>query len=90
MDGVYPYLDCSTGHLTHATMVALESETIEGIITVASYEEGCFITVPFEAEDEDFPEDLLAVLTFARERECLVIRFDADGDIHDDLPFHEW
>lgn len=94
--GVFQYLDCSTGHITRETMKMLEAGDNQRLWnTVAPYEYGAFVGVPsFEGASEDqfasFPKDLMEVLKFAAQRDCQIVRFDADGFDHDELPRYEW
>lgn len=84
----YTYLDCSTRHISRATLDKLSAgENYGAAMTVAPYDYGVFVSVPTEDDDiENLPEDLAAVLRFTRLRGCLIVRFDADGEVHVDLP----
>lgn len=91
--GVYTYLDISTGHISRDTMDFLESIAGTNAIhqTVAEYEYGCFVSVPDEPDyHEDVPADLRQVLDFARAKGCFIVRFDADGEHYADLPSFNW
>lgn len=60
----------------------------------ACYEDGYFISVPevaaFPPDIEEPPEDLLAILKWARERGYPWVRLDSIGDIVDGLPSYSW
>ncbi len=92
-------LDISTGHISAKTnsLLGQVAGTNDWRFTVAEYEYGYFIVVPNFAKDdqeyeyfEDVPEDLKNLLNFARDRNCLVLRLDADGEIYEELPYFEW
>jgi hypothetical protein len=96
------YLDLSTGHLMLDTRQALSDSTEQDrlahgwpAMTVAEYYEGWFITVPpFDdpevlAQRSALPDDLYNVLTHAFNEGCQLVRFDADGDRLDGLPYYE-
>lgn len=90
------YLDLSTGHLTRATMELLEDQDASRncgwpAMTIAPYEHGAFITVPSDAEPEQWdalPADMREVLSFASNLGIAVLRFDSDGDEIDSLSFY--
>lgn len=88
------YLDVSTGHLSEETRFWLDEGSHGLPMTVAPYEYGAFVSVPnFSEMDSDIqaelPEDLRRVLQFAADQECVIVRFDADGETHGDLPFYD-
>jgi hypothetical protein len=100
---LFTYLDLSTGHLSRVTMDALERIDADHNVrsgnygwpamTVAAYEHGCFVTVPTDAEQEQWdalPTDLLSAITHARKLGAAVIRFDSDGETIDGLLVHDW
>lgn len=89
--GVNQYFDCSTAHLSRKTMDFLETGDKTGLpMAIASYDNGVFVSVPPKDFDGPMPDDLRNVQKHARSLGCLVIRFDADADIHDVLPWYEW
>ena len=62
-------------------------------MTMASYREGWFTTVPerqYLAENTALPEDLLTVLLYARNLGVDLIRFDKDADTDLNLPTYDW
>jgi hypothetical protein len=92
------YLDLSTGHLTRTTqhLLAMNTKTLGWpAMTIADYTYGWFVTVPAFDDPEilaqrcALPDDLQDVLTHAYTEGCQLIRFDADGDQLDDLPYYE-
>jgi hypothetical protein len=85
---IHRYLDCSTAHLTEATMDALSADQVEGVVAMPYPPYGVFVSIP-DDEDVEIPEDLRQVLAFARANDCLLIRFDHDGD-DVDLPVYDW
>lgn len=98
-DNTYPvlaYLDCSVSHLSKKTMEMLNQGEQEGLaITIAPYTFGAFVSVPLfndpgETIAERLPADLHQVLKFASDRNCIIVRFDTDGDIIDGLPVYDW
>lgn len=79
----------STGHLTKETMNALVEDAFS--LRVIPYREGAF--VHFDADFLDMkvlPEDLRACIEWGLNNEFSWLRFDADGDEVDELPFYEW
>lgn len=91
--GVYAYLDCSTSHVARETMDALSAPTEEsacGVFSLA-YDCGTFIPVPDDlGERPDIPADLRHVLAHAKASGCTILRLDADGMVHSDLPVFDW
>lgn len=94
--GVFKYLDCSTGHITKQTMELLEKGEESGLsfMSVAPYKYGAFVTVPDDTADparvSAMPNDLAVVLALAHGRGCQVVRFDSDGATYDELPSFNW
>lgn len=100
------YLDLSTGHLTQETMDKLAVGRIAHLsgwpaMTIATYDHGAFVTVPSDAEQEQWdalPADLRAVFDYAiaqftgapGQQVIQVLRFDSDGDQIDGLEYHDW
>jgi hypothetical protein len=90
-DGVHQYFDCSTAHLTRETMALIEGvRATSWPIAIAPYDTGVFISVPPKELEGDIPDDLRQVQRHARQLGCLVIRFDADADIHGELASYDW
>lgn len=100
---IHTYLDLSTGHVSHATMKWIEiaglgfAADTEGWppMTIATYEHGCFITVPdLERLDagnmETLPRDLANVLIYAFAHGARLVRLDSDGDRIETLPYYDW
>ena len=96
-NGVYKYLECSTAHLTQADCEALD-EHPEGIVCYP-YEEGAWVYVggPHTSKGgvnidkiEKMLPSLAACMRKARTLGCTDIKFDRDGEEHDDLPTYEW
>lgn len=58
---------------------------------IADFEEGCYFYVGDEPElYTDAPEDLKAVLAFAKRHGCVEVKFDRDGDYIAELPRFNW
>lgn len=97
-DAVMQYLDCSTGHISRSSMDLLDKgDFVEGGglsgAAVAPYRYGAFVTVPPDANGEEFagwPDDVVAVARFARAHGCAVVRFDSDGYTHGELQTYDW
>lgn len=79
------YLDLSTSHLREDTV----NPPHPGYL-VASYTYGAFYYVPEEIDDENTPEELVAVLQLAKSLGCTLVRFDADGAVLDGLKVYDW
>lgn len=103
---IHTCLDLSTGHLTRRTMGLLDSFLPENHVskleewgwpamTIATYDHGCFVTVPEHDhtsidQREALPRDLRDVLVYAQLLGIPLLRFDSDGDVIDGLPTYEW
>jgi hypothetical protein len=83
MYGVLNYLDVSTRHITEATLNS------NSIYKLGEYAEGAFFWVDEELPPS-LPKDLYEVFEFAKEKNCTIIRFDADGFDHPELPSYDW
>jgi hypothetical protein len=72
----------STEHIRASTGVFIDNEDI------ASYssEYGWVIYVGGEFEDDEWPDDLKAVVKFAQEKKCDYLRLDRDGPTVKELP----
>jgi len=93
--GIFPYLDCSTGHipLKDANLLAV----YKGALPVYPYPEGFWVHV---CEDDDdnvktlrkagFSKSFLNVLAFARSKGCYFLRLDSDGKTYSELKQHSW
>lgn len=99
------YLDLCTNHVTQGTMDLLSTanKTRNDLaiwlgwpaMTIAPYEYGCFVTVPdFDNVEPDklnaLPVDLAAVLRYAFDGGCYVVRFDSSGDHIIGLKYYDW
>lgn len=78
------YLDVSTWHVKEETMSSPFQQYL-----VAEYEYGAFFYVPDEFEP-DTPPDLVAVLQFAKDNNCTLVRFDSDGGTFAELKTYDW
>ena len=87
---IHTYLDLSTGHLTAATRDKLDYTPHPEwpAMSIASYEFGWFLTVPVE-DLHLLPDDLCVVMRLAKDLGIAVVRFDADGDVHQVLPYYQ-
>lgn len=81
------YLDISTAHVTRETM----DQASLNPYFIAEYEYGAFFYVP-DGEDiaEDTRPDLAAVLQFAKDNDCTLVRFDCDGGSFAELETYDW
>ncbi|SEA87488.1 DUF6915 family protein [Rubrimonas cliftonensis] len=85
-----PMLDASTGHLSPATRDALDAlEDAEAPTTFLRGPFGWLVYVASEPGLRTWPEDLEAVLAYARERACDYVLFDRDGPVVDALAWFE-
>lgn len=89
---VHKYLDCSTGHLRPSTRQRIADGECPGPSQYPN-EYGAWVHVPSEAEDAaneegSMPDDLLAVVRYARVRGCCWIKFDRDADRLQCLPWY--
>lgn len=92
MDNIFPYLDVCNNNLSQNTFDWLSKVSGSQIgMTVAAYDYGVFVSVPIdEDKDQQLPEDLEAVLAYARSRSCIVVRFDKDADVVEGLQNYDW
>lgn len=83
----------STAHIKESTADYLNDETREDLIVYPKLDFGWFICVDTDCIDEELeriPEDLAAVIRFAKENDCQWVCLDCDGPIVDDLPQYDW
>lgn len=81
-------LDLSTAHMP-------ESDPDWGSLRVAVHEYGAVVFVLSDREDLDFehedePEWIRPAMALARKHDCLLVNFDRDGEVCEDLPTWEW
>jgi len=82
-------LDISTGHLSRPTVDILDKHASKWPVAGWSGIHGWIIYVHDERPD-DCPDDLWACIEYARAHGAGYVRFDADADRVDELPYHEW
>lgn len=94
---IQKYLECATCHIKPETNNWLKSVanvpdfSSRTGMTVASYENGFFITVPRTNEYSDaVPDDLRFVLDIARQQACTVLQLDTNGWRLLDMPMFDW
>ena len=86
-------LTLSTAHIKEETANFLNDESRECLTVYPKLEFGWFIfldTKYFEDELKLIPEDLAAVLKYAKESGCEWLCLDSDGPITADLPQYDW
>ena len=94
------YLDCSTTHVDEKDMELLACEGYSFGFTAASYEHGAFVSVYVMADEEintpdelrkyGLSENFIKVYQYAAEQGFTVLRLDADGHKHPELPEGIW
>lgn len=104
-NGVYSYLDASTGHITESDMRLLDCKgrpRIENGIISVPHQYGawihCLTDQGFTENDYEnvraggFSDSFIKLLKFAKQRNCEWINLDQDGFIHGDrkLDCNEW
>lgn len=88
-------LDISTAHVTEETMGWLDTVGVSGVSPLVVYDKseyGWWVYTPpewEETETADIPADLLAVLTYAKGKNCAWVMFDCDSDRIDELPQYQ-
>lgn len=88
-DGVRPFLDVSTGHLSPETRARLEElDEEDAPSTFLRGTHGWLVHVSDEPWSA-WPADLMEVLDHARRLRCDYVMFDADGPVLDVLPWRE-
>lgn len=81
MYGVNNYLDISTLHISEKTLRDSEYK-------LAVYDTGAIFWVP---DTGDFiPDELKIIFEYARNNNCSLIRFDADGFEFPEFPQYDW
>lgn len=92
LDNIFTYLDVCNNNLSQDTFDWLSKVTGAQIgMTVAAYDYGVFVSVPVSVDEyRRLPEDLETVLAYARNRNCVVVRFDKDADVLAELPNYNW
>ena len=80
------FLDVSTGHISQGTATWLADHK-RTAIHATDY--GWFIWSGL-FEDITIPDDLRAVLAYARGKGCDYVMFDRDSDVIDELPLWDW
>lgn len=85
----------STGHLTEETANTEITSDFEGPGGLYTLLTGngfmCFFEEPHtDWGAPDFPEDMLRVAVWAEANGYEWVRFDADGDRIEELPWYEW
>lgn len=94
---IHKMVALSTGHLTAATAQLFED--VEAAANAMNREKlpvfypkgewGWFVYVGEDA-GEPYPDDLKAILDFARRKGCDWIMFDSDAGLVDCLPTYDW
>lgn len=85
---VRKFLDCSVVHLSSSTVDALD----DGAYCLMHGFYGWLVHVPDTEELEvelGLPDDLRAVVAYARKQECAYVMFDADAPEIAGLPTYE-
>ena len=83
----------STGHLTEETAnteVTLDFEGPGGLYVVATPGDFMVYNSGHVSEDPEIPNDLKQVLAWAEANGYEWVRFNADGDRIEELPWYEW
>ena len=78
----------STGNISKATADLLESGKLKSLI-VDSYMYGWRIYTGTD-DAEDIPEDLSALINFAKNLDCKWLKLDQDGSKLDKFPEYDW
>ena len=100
----FPHADVSTRHITKEDAERLDELALELMyggrtpVTIAKYPEGYFLSVPSELtlDDEDFKramgvsDALIGLMVYLSELDVHILRLDADGTRHDNLPKFDW
>jgi hypothetical protein len=80
----------SSAHVDRVTMEMI-AEHDAGVIAYPN-EYGAFLWIGelFVLDPEKTPEDLAAVIEFARRQDCDWIKLDRDGQVSDELKTYDW
>jgi len=102
MEAKKSILDISTGHVTLPSREWLDAQAVISaayrdeakdeapISTIAGFGYGWFLTAnPSESALKRMPEDVKAILAYARSRRCAYVVLDRDADAIDELPSYE-
>jgi hypothetical protein len=97
-DEISKMLTLSTGHITKATSELLELVTDDVPVNFSKGSYGWIMVVPSAPygasgnthDPPTCPDDLKAVLAYARGLGCEWLCLDCDGDINLNLPTWEW
>lgn len=92
---LYPYMEVSTANITEKTAAWLaDPEQHQGPKPVLIQNEyGWFVYVihkPDAGEEDGWPQDLRAVIQYARDRNCNWVQLDQDADPVHELPTYDW
>lgn len=90
------FIEMSTGHVTESTMQLLADDGAH--CNAWSNEFGAFVSTAILNFDNDYntqlrselPDDLTAVLTYAKAQGARYVLLDRDADQIEALPFYEW
>lgn len=83
----------STAHVTAETAILLnETDCQKWPLVGGPYSEyGWFVSAhDGDALDRETSPDLIAVIAYAKSKDCSMILFDRDADTVDELPTYEW
>jgi hypothetical protein len=90
------YLRASTGNISYETQLLFEEypnlDSTEAPTVPVTYEKGMygwFVHVP-DDNDGIKPQELCAILNFARIKGCSWIEFDCDNDPLEGFPVFDW
>jgi hypothetical protein len=96
LEGVYNYLDASTGHVTEADAAILKELEDDSLFIHKEF--GWWIWV--DVVDPDVQEEtlrglglsdsFLKLVRYASDSHCYYINLDCDGATIEALPYHEW
>lgn len=76
----------SLSHITESTWLHFKAWPL-----IANYEDGCYFYVGETPEQNtEAPDDLKAVLLFAKQHGCTEVKLDKDAQIISELPWFDW
>jgi hypothetical protein len=84
------FLDISTSHVTQDDMEQLACGTDSVVAYV--YEQGAFV-VPIDTREEElanYSPEFKGIMLLAKKLGVWFVRFDADGEVYEDLPKMDW